>query len=94
MSKYTRHYTGGIEPEIIINANGYNFEQGNILKYLHRVGKKEGEEKKDILKIIDYGLLLAYSKNIELNDDEVLEYVNERLEWLKKNKEIKNYGKF
>lgn len=93
MAKYTRHYTGGIEPEVIINANGYNFEQGNILKYLHRVGKKAGEEKKDIIKIVDYGLLLAYSKDIELDDAEVLEHVTERLKWLKENKEIKSYGK-
>lgn len=77
------HYENtGIEPIEFIMANKYGFNQGNIIKYAHRVGKKAGEEKKDIIKIIDYALLTAYEKGIEIKEQELHSIINDRIEWI------------
>lgn len=81
------HYKNtGIEPIDFIIANKYSFNQGNIIKYIHRVGKKAGEEKKDIIKIIDYALLTAYEKGIEVGEQELHKTINNRIEWIAKRK--------
>ena len=81
------HYENtGIEPIDFIMANKYSFNQGNIVKYIHRVGKKAGEEKKDIIKIIDYALLTAYEKGIEVGEQELHKTINSRIEWIAKRK--------
>lgn len=51
-----KHYnSGGIEPIDYINANELNFNLGNVVKYITRAGKKDGEEPiKDLKKAIDY----------------------------------------
>lgn len=81
------HYENtGIEPIDFIMANKYSFNQGNVIKYIHRVGKKAGEEKKDIIKIIDYALLTAYEKGIEVGEQELHKAINSRIEWIAKRK--------
>lgn len=81
------HYENtGIEPIDFIMANKYSFNQGNVIKYIHRVGKKAGEEKKDIIKIIDYALLTAYEKGIEVGEQELHKTINSRIEWIAKRK--------
>lgn len=58
--KYERpkvdHYQqGGIEPIDYINSNNLNFNLGNVVKYVTRAGKKQGEDTiKDLKKAIDY----------------------------------------
>ena len=83
---YTHYENTGIEPIDFIIANKYSFNQGNITKYTHRVGKKVGEEKKDIIKIIDYALLTAYEKGIEVGEQELHKTINSRIEWIAKRK--------
>ncbi|EAA0273960.1 TPA: DUF3310 domain-containing protein [Listeria monocytogenes] len=50
------HYTtGGIEPIKYIQSHSMNFEKGNVIKYVTRAGKKEGQnEVKDLKKARQY----------------------------------------
>lgn len=49
------HYQGTIQPIDLINAQNLNFNLGNVVKYVCRAGKKDGETTiKDFNKAIDY----------------------------------------
>lgn len=49
------HYKGSIQPIDIINAQDLNFNLGNVVKYVCRAGKKEGENTlSDLEKAKDY----------------------------------------
>ena len=37
------HYQGTIQPIDLINAQNLNFNLGNVVKYVCRAGKKQGE---------------------------------------------------
>ena len=37
------HYQGNIQPIDLINAQNLNFNLGNVVKYVCRAGKKQGE---------------------------------------------------
>lgn len=39
----THHYQGTIQPIDLINAQDLNFNLGNVVKYVCRAGKKQGE---------------------------------------------------
>ena len=46
MNKQTNtptHYQGTIQPIDLINAQNLNFNLGNVVKYVCRAGKKQGE---------------------------------------------------
>lgn len=38
-----KHYQGAVQPIDLINAQGLNFNLGNVVKYACRAGKKQGE---------------------------------------------------
>lgn len=38
-----KHYQGTTQPIDLINAQNLNFNLGNVVKYVCRAGKKEGE---------------------------------------------------
>ena len=60
---YKQHYsqTKFQAAEFIIDAgHGVGFCVGNILKYAQRYGKKGGYNRKDILKIIHYAIMLLF----------------------------------
>lgn len=41
--KHPQHYTSkGIEPITYINSHNFNFNLGNVVKYITRAGMKEG----------------------------------------------------
>jgi hypothetical protein len=45
---------------------------GNIIKYCQRYGKKEGKNRKDLLKVVHYAIMALYIdtlENNEVNDD-------------------------
>ena len=49
------HYQGAIQPIELINAQDLNFNLGNVVKYVCRAGKKEGENTlSDLEKAKDY----------------------------------------
>lgn len=37
-----KHYQGAVQPIDLINAQGLNFNLGNVVKYACRAGKKDG----------------------------------------------------
>ncbi len=66
-STYDQHYSQGKyqATDMIIDAgHGEGFSIGNIMKYAMRCGKKD-EKKKELLKIIHYGIIGLY---VEEND--------------------------
>ena len=66
-STYQQHYSLNKfqATEFIIDAGlGEGFCLGNVMKYAQRYGKKEGKNRKDLMKIIHYGLMALYTHDI------------------------------
>lgn len=63
-STYQKHYATeeGIQATdaIIASGNGFGFCAGNVLKYLWRLGKKDGYNEQDVFKIIHYSIILLH----------------------------------
>lgn len=65
---YNQHYAQGeiqTTEFIISNGDGIAFSRGNVIKYAQRYGKKDGRNRKDILKIIHYAIIMLYAHDIE-----------------------------
>lgn len=45
---------------IIDGGHGEGFCIGNVLKYAQRYGKKEGRNRKDLFKVLHYGMIMLY----------------------------------
>ena len=56
---------------IIDSGHGEGFCIGNILKYAQRYGKKNGKDRKDLLKVIHYGIIALYVNDMEKRDNEI-----------------------
>jgi hypothetical protein len=52
---------------ILDSGHGVGFCVGNILKYSQRYGKKDGYNRKDILKVLHYALILLHTHDLEQN---------------------------
>ena len=50
---------------IIDGGHGEGFCIGNILKYAQRYGKKKGKDRRDLLKVIHYGIIALYNHDME-----------------------------
>lgn len=62
-STYKEHYAKGKYQAIDVildSGHGEGFVMGNILKYWKRYGNKEGKNRKDLLKIIHYAIIMLY----------------------------------
>lgn len=60
---YSQHYSQNKyqATEFIIDAgHGEGFCIGNCMKYLQRYGKKEGKNRKDLLKVLHYTLIALH----------------------------------
>jgi hypothetical protein len=55
---------------IIDGGHGEGFCIGNILKYAQRYGKKNGKDRKDLLKVIHYGIIALYTNKLEKLNNE------------------------
>ena len=78
---YSSHYaqTQKQATEIIIDqGHGEGFCMGNILKYAQRYGKKDGKNKKDLMKVIHYAII-QLSQDHYKYDKSVLETMQEDL---------------
>ena len=78
---YSSHYakTQKQATEIIIDqGHGEGFCMGNILKYAQRYGKKEGKNKKDLLKVIHYAII-QLSQDHYTNDKSLIDTLQEDL---------------
>ena len=56
---------------IIDGGHGEGFCIGNILKYAQRYGKKNGKDRKDLLKVIHYGIIALHVNDMEKRDNEI-----------------------
>ncbi len=66
---YSEHYAQNKyqATEFIIDAgHGRGFCIGNCMKYLQRFGKKGGENRKDVLKVIHYAMILLHTLDEEV----------------------------
>jgi len=60
---YNQHYASSKyqATDTILDAGfGEGFCMGNILKYWKRYGKKDGRNRKDLLKIIHYAMIMLF----------------------------------
>jgi hypothetical protein len=67
-STYDQHYgkTKIQATEFILDQGlGIGFCVGNCIKYLQRYGKKDGYNRKDILKAIHYAIILLHTHDLE-----------------------------
>ena len=55
---------------IIDSGHGEGFCIGNIMKYAQRYGKKNGKDKRDLLKVIHYGIIALHINNMENSENE------------------------
>ena len=75
-STYSGHYVGGetrIQTLDLIDSIGdsESFCRSNAIKYLSRFGKKEGKNRKDLLKVIHYAILLYHFSDLPFTEDAV-----------------------
>ena len=72
---YTEHYSttkDGFQVQDMLRHLGIDkdFCQANAIKYLARYGKKNGKDRKDLLKVIHYGIIALHINNMEnLNNE-------------------------
>ena len=67
-STYDAHYSKSkfqATEFILDSGHGEGFCIGNILKYAQRYGKKNGKDKKDLLKVIHYAIIALHINNME-----------------------------
>lgn len=75
---YDEHYAKGkIQTTEFIQSNGDGipFTRGNIIKYAQRYGSKDGRNRKDILKVLHYAIIMLHTHDIE-TQQESLDYEN------------------
>ena len=67
-STYDEHYSKNrlqATEFIIDGGHGEGFCIGNIMKYAQRYGKKDGKNRRDLLKVIHYGIIALYINEME-----------------------------
>ena len=72
-STYDEHYSKNrfqATEFIIDGGHGEGFCIGNIMKYAQRYGKKGGKNKRDLLKVIHYGIIALYINEMEKSENE------------------------
>ena len=72
---YNQHYSRDkfqATEFIIDGGHGEGFCIGNVLKYAQRYGKKDGRNRKDLLKIIHYAIIMLHVHDLnEENENEI-----------------------
>ena len=72
-STYDEHYSKNrfqATEFIIDGGHGEGFCIGNIMKYAQRYGKKDGKNRRDLLKVIHYGITALYINEMEESENE------------------------
>ena len=71
---YNQHYSRDkfqATEFIIDGGHGEGFCIGNVLKYAQRYGKKDGRNRKDLLKILHYAIIMLHVHDLnEGNENE------------------------
>ena len=71
-STYQEHYSKNkyqATEFILDSGHGEGFCFGNIMKYAQRFGKKDGKNRKDLLKILHYSIIALHNLDMELNNE-------------------------
>ena len=71
-STYDEHYSKNkfqATEFIIDSGHGEGFCIGNIMKYAQRYGKKNGKNKRDLIKILHYGIIALYINELENSEE-------------------------
>jgi hypothetical protein len=55
---------------IIDGGHGEGFCLGNVMKYAQRYGKKNGYDRKDLMKIIHYAIISMYNHDLQYGEKE------------------------
>ena len=79
-STYKQHYSKNkfqATEFIMDSGHGEGFCIGNIMKYAQRFGKKNGKNRKDLLKVIHYGIMALHN----LDNGEVKNETKPRDDW-------------
>jgi hypothetical protein len=66
-STYGEHYSQNkfqATEFIMDSGHGEGFCIGNIMKYAQRYGKKDGYNRKDLLKVIHYGIMALHNHDM------------------------------
>ena len=74
-STYGEHYSKSkfqATEFIIDGGHGEGFCIGNIMKYAQRYGKKDGYNRKDIMKVIHYAIIMLHVHDSRENSEEDL----------------------
>lgn len=53
---------------IIDGGHGEGFCIGNVMKYAQRYGKKDGYNRKDLMKIIHYAIIAMYNHDLRMTN--------------------------
>jgi hypothetical protein len=64
---YSEHYSHNkfqATEFIMDSGHGEGFCIGNILKYAQRYGKKDGYNRKDLLKVLHYGIMALHNHDM------------------------------
>ena len=72
-STYDEHYSKNkfqATEFIIDGGHGEGFCIGNIMTYAQRQGKKGGKNRRDLLKVIHYGIIALYINEMEESENE------------------------
>ena len=72
-STYDEHYSKNkfqATEFIIDGGHGEGFCIGNIMKYAQRYGKTDGKNRRDLLKVIHYGIIALHVNEMENLDNE------------------------
>lgn len=54
---------------IMDSGHGEGFCIGNIIKYAQRYGKKDGYNRKDLLKVLHYGIMALHNHDMTKGDN-------------------------
>ena len=72
-STYDEHYSKNrfqATEFIIDGGHGEGFCIGNIMKYAQRYGKKDGKNRRDLLKVIHYGIIALYINEMDESEND------------------------
>lgn len=73
-STYDEHYSQNkfqATEFIMDSGHGTGFCVGNIMKYAQRYGKKEGYNRKDLLKVVHYGIMALHDHDLKQKENKL-----------------------
>jgi len=76
---YNQHYSRDkfqATEFIIDSGHGEGFCIGNVLKYAQRYGKKDGRNRKDLLKILHYAIIMLHVHDLNEGNENEIKRIN------------------